>query len=97
MGSSQLVPHCRFGSVHAVPACGGGFGQPLLGVTQPQAGGSIVRQIGYSRAPSQALHEQRVPSSYQHCNDGSAQAVFAAAGALGHAAGFGTVEQVSPG
>jgi hypothetical protein len=68
-----------------------------VGFTQPQAGGSIVRQIGYSVAPWQALHEQRVPSSYQHCSVGSAHVVPLASGAAGHAAGFGAVAQESLG
>jgi hypothetical protein len=97
MGSSQLVPHCRSEFVQAVPACGGGFGHPPLGFTQAHAGGSIGRQMGYSVPPWQALHEQSVPSSYQHCSVASSQVVPAAAGAPGHAAGLGGVEQESLG
>lgn len=93
MGNSQLVPHCSSGSLQAVPACGGGFGHPLVGFTQPQAGGSIGWQSGYSVAPRQALHEQRVPSSYQHCNIGSAHVAPSGSGALGHAVGLGAVAQ----
>jgi hypothetical protein len=97
IGSSQLVPHCLSGSLQGEPAWGRGLGQPSAGLTHAQAGGSIVRQIGYSEPPWQSLQEQTWPSSYQQRSAGSLHAVPAAAGLGGQAAGLGSTEQLSSG
>jgi hypothetical protein len=62
----QSGPHDASGVLHGEPACGIFVGQPEPGTAQAHSGGEMVWQLGYSEPPLHPLHQQRVPSSYQH-------------------------------
>ena len=57
----------------------------------------MIWQLGYPDPPWQPLHQQRVPSAYQHARVESGQVVAAVGGGDGHAAGSGGLLQAAGG
>lgn len=93
MGNSQLGPQDAPSTLHGVPACGRGVGQPAAGAAHAHCGGSTYWQTGYPDPPAHELHQQRVPSSYQQDSASSAHGDSASGGGEGHSLGRGGWEQ----
>jgi len=79
------------------PACGIFVGHPVPGVAHAHSGGSIIWQLGYPDPPAQPLHQQRVPSEYQHARVESEHALAALGGGERHAGGSGGLLQEAGG